>query len=59
MFDIFAAVFDRTLFVMRYTPASPHPLVQLVSATVHTALRAAVVYVAIRVVLTAVSHGPF
>lgn len=59
MFDIFASIFDRTLLVMKYTPVSSNPVVHLVFATLHTALRAAVVYVAIRVVLTAVSHGPF
>jgi len=59
VFDIFAAIFDRTLLVMKYNPPEPGPLATALLAVFHTALRAAVVYIAIRVVLTAVSHGPF
>lgn len=59
MFDIFAAIFDRTLLVIRFNPESDHSLVVLFNATIHTALRGAIIYLAIRVVITAVSHGSF
>lgn len=64
MFEIFASLFDTTLLTWRLTPqptASPYRVTAY--ATLNTAIRVAALggftYGAIRVVATAVSHGPF
>lgn len=62
MFDIFAGLFDFTLFTLKMTPDTK--LRSIVVCTLfNTAVRVLVfagfTYGAIRVVITAVSHGSF
>jgi len=65
MFDIFAALFDQTLLTLKLTPKPSRATDLRVAAyaALNTAIRATVLaaftYGAIRVVHTALSHGPF
>lgn len=64
MFEIFAALFDQTLLTLKLTPSSPLTSLKVTAyAVINTTIRAAVAlgftYGAIRVVITAVSHGSF
>ena len=62
MFEIFAGLFDQTLVTLKFTPQETVTSVAL-TAILNTAIRftalSGLTYGAIRVVQTAVAHGPF
>jgi len=64
MFEIFAGLFDQTLMTLKFTPSEGSSAPKIVTwCVLNTLIRAATLaaftYGAIRVVITAVSHGPF
>ena len=64
MYDTFLALFDKSLVVLALTPPDPTDTLKvIVYAIVNTTIRAVTLagftYGAIRVVITAVSHGSF
>jgi hypothetical protein len=64
MFDIFAGLFDQTALTLRFTPMDTMSVQKVIAYTaLNTTIRALALagftYGAIRVVITAVSHGSF
>ncbi|MDH3350234.1 MAG: hypothetical protein OEM51_01700 [Gammaproteobacteria bacterium] len=63
MFDIFAGLFDQTALTLRFTPDMMSVQKVIAYTALNTTIRALALagftYGAIRVVITAVSHGSF